>query len=88
MKSYIDNKGKIIKATETAFNLLYKNRGFRPLENEPLNQPVEENKEPIDVLGIEDYTKAQIVEILSQRGIKHNTKDRKDILYDLLVAGE
>lgn len=88
MKSYIDNKGKTIKATEKAFNLLYKNRGFKPLENEPLNQLVEDNKESIDVLGIEDYTKAQIVEILSQRGIEHNPRDRKDILYDLLVAGE
>jgi len=88
MKSYIDNKGKTIKATEKAFNLLYKNRGFKPLENEPLNQPVEDNKESIDVLGIEDYTKAQIVEILSQRGIEHNPRDRKDILYGLLVAGE
>lgn len=88
MEIYIDNKGKTIKATEKAFNLLYKNRGFKSLENEPFNQPVEDNKESIDVLGIEDYTKAQIVEILSQRGIEHNPRDRKDILYDLLVAGE
>lgn len=88
MKSYIDSEGKIINATEKAFNLLYKNRGFKPLENEPLNQPVEDSKEPIDILGIEDYTKAQIAEILSLRGIEHNPRDRKDILYDLLVAGE
>ena len=88
MKTYIDSKGKTIKATEKAFNLLYKNRGYRPLENKPLNQPVEDNKEPIDVLGIEDYTKAQIVEILSQKGISHNPKDRKDTLYSLLMAGD
>lgn len=88
MNEYINKENKVIRATEKAFNLLYKNRGYRPLENKPLNQPVEDNKEPIDVLGIEDYTKAQIVEILSQKGISHNPKDRKDTLYSLLMAGE
>lgn len=115
MSRYVDSKGNVIKATDKAYKVLYKHRGFRPyteeppiqpsdkttkdiedidnlVAEEPIKEPTEEDmeatKEVSEIKPIDSYVKADIIKILNEKGIKHNPGARKDVLYNLLVAGE
>lgn len=49
---------------------------------------LEKDKNSIEELSIEDMTKDEIIEDLKEKDIEHNPKDKKEVLFDLLVRGE
>lgn len=49
---------------------------------------ISEDKEPTNTIAFDDITKDKIIEILTEKGIKHNPKDKKEDLYELLEKGE
>lgn len=57
-------------------------------ENDLTEQPTNEEGEGTNIIGIDNITKAEIIEILTQKGIDHNPRDRKEILYELMIKGE
>lgn len=82
---------KIINATEKAYRVIFKDLGYKIYEDEEsdhVKQPVSEDKEGTNAIGIDDITKAEIIEILNEKGIEHNPRDKKEILYDLMIEGE
>ena len=79
---------KVINATEKAYRVIYKDLGYRPYENQAHILPTSEEKRKDDVLEINDYTKAEIIEILKKKGIEHNPRDKKEILYSLMIEGD
>lgn len=81
MDKYVNKEGKVINANKKAYNLLYRHRGYRPVEDAKVSDDV-------DIKPIDDYVKAEISALLNEKGIKHNASDRKDVLYNMLVAGE
>ena len=36
----------------------------------------------------DDITKAEIIEELDRKGIEYNPRDKKQVLYDLLIKGD
>lgn len=82
---------KIINATEKAYRVIFKDLGYKIYEdeeNDHVKQPVSEDKGGTNAIGIDDITKDKIIEILNEKGIEHNPKDRKEILYKLMVEGD
>lgn len=82
---------KIINATEKTYRVIFKDLGYKIYEDEEnghVKQPVSEDREGINTIGIDDITKDKIIEILNEKGIKHNPKDRKEVLYKLMVDGD
>lgn len=70
----------------------YHNQG---VQNEVTEEPISEAKEAIseakeatNVIVYDDITKSQMVDILSQKGIEHNHRDKKEDLYNLLLGSE
>ncbi|MCF6464197.1 hypothetical protein [Clostridium sp. Cult1] len=57
-------------------------------ENDLTEQPTNGEKEDANTIGIDDITKAEIIEILTQKGIEHNPRDKKEVLYELMIKGE
>jgi len=57
-------------------------------ENDLTEQPTNEDNEGANTIGIDDIKKDKIIEILTEKGIKHNPKDKKEILYNLMVKGD
>lgn len=82
---------KIINATEKAYEVVFKHLGYKIYNNEKndlTEQPTTEDEEGINTIGIDNITKAEIIEILTQKGIDHNPRDKKEILYNLMVKGD
>ncbi len=82
---------KIINATEKAYEVVFKHLGYKIYNNEKndlTEQPTNEDEEGINTIGIDNITKAEIIEILTQKGIDHNPRDKKEILYNLMVQGD
>lgn len=42
--------------------------------------------EPKETLSIDDLKKDDIIKMLEERGIEHNPRDKKEVLFDLLVG--
>jgi len=57
-------------------------------ENDLTEQPTSEDDESTNIIGIDDITKPEIIEILREKGIEHNPKDKKEVLYELMIKGE
>lgn len=80
-------EGKIIRANEKAYRLLYKARGYKPCN--PLKTATKvEDKTSAGINDSKDMTKVQIAEILTSKGIDFNPRDKKDKLLELLMAGD
>lgn len=65
--------GKTIRATQKAYEVIYKSDGYK----------IKGQEEP-DQLGYEDITVAEIKDILDKDGVEYNEKDTKPVLFDLL----
>ncbi len=57
-------------------------------KNDLIEQPTIKDNEGANIIDIDDITKPEIIEILTQKGIEHNPRDRKEILYELMIKGE
>lgn len=57
-------------------------------KNDLTEQPTIEDNEDTNIIDIDGITKPEIIEILTQKGIEHNPRDRKEVLYELLIKGE
>lgn len=75
---------KIINATEKTYRVIFKDLGYEVYNKVEEKQPTNEDKG----LGINDITKDKIIEVLTEKGIEHNPRDKKEILYDLMIEGE
>lgn len=71
---------KILAVTEKAYKVVYKDLGYKPY--------VEVIEEDEDYKVIDEYTKDEISEILTNKGIEHNPRDKKEVLYNLMIEGE
>lgn len=91
--------GKVIEATEKAYNLIYKHRGFKIYNPDThllayLEREIDKTDEVDAIEEIEeikpygDITKAEIIEELAIKGIEYNPRDKKQVLYDLLIKGD
>ena len=88
MKEYTDGE-KIIRATDKAYETIYKHRGFHPYI-ETLADPTEDIDPEIPFVEpptIDDLTKDEIIDLLKEADIPHNPRDRKGDLYNLLKEG-
>ena len=79
---------KIINATEKAYKVIYKNLGYKPYDKEFLNEPVADEDKGTNIKLYDDITRAEIIEELDRRGIEYNPRDKKQVLYDLLIKGD
>ena len=89
MKTY--KKGdKVIRATEKAFRVLYKEQGYKPCNS--MEKPVESEIEvPFSdestINNLQDLTNAEIKEILDRLGIAYGNRDTKAELISKYEAG-
>lgn len=60
----------------------------RHYKNKATQEPTEAVEQVINTIVFEDVTKAQISLILSEKGIEHNPRDKKEDLYNLLLGSE
>ncbi|NLI61780.1 MAG: hypothetical protein GX375_10205 [Clostridiales bacterium] len=82
---------KVINATKKAYEVVYKHLGYKIYNNEKndlTEQPNNEDKEGINTIGIDNITKAEIIEKLTEKGIEHNPRDKKEVLYRLMIEGD
>lgn len=57
-------------------------------ENDLTEQPTTEDNEDTNIIDIDNITKPEIIEMLTQKGIEHNPRDKKEVLYELMIKGE
>lgn len=70
--------GHIIEVTETAYQKVYKGKGYVPYNNDNVGRRKE------DKPSIKDLTKAEIIEKLEEKGIEHDSTALKSDLVELL----
>lgn len=51
-------------------------------------QPLSKDNKDINTIAYDDLKKPDIVDILAEKGIDHNPRDKKDVLYKLMIEGE
>lgn len=93
----------ILDVTEKAYRVIYKDLGYKPIgditeEIETTEEFVPDGGNPtketeteesiIFKVDIEDMSKDKIIEILEQKGIDHNPRDKKEVLYNLMIEGD
>ena len=71
----IKRQGTVRFVTERAFL-----QTFKPLGYEIVEEPKQEKT-------VDDYTKAEIMELLDEKGIEYNDRDKKADLFELLKEG-
>lgn len=76
-------KGRVINATEKAYEILYKGRGFKPYEEKP---PVDFST--LDATELDEYKVADLKKYLDDKNIKYKSSDNKDDLITLILVGE
>ena len=57
-------------------------------KNDFTEQPTSEDNRGANTIGIDDITKPEIIEILREKGIEYNPRDKKEVLYELMTKGE
>lgn len=72
---------KVINATEKAYRVVYKGMGYMECG---LNG--HEEIRFADISEIENVTKAEIMQMLDERDIDYNQRDKKEELYNLLTG--
>ena len=76
-------KGRVINATEKAYGILYKGRGFKPYEEQA---PVDFST--LDAAELDEYKVADLKKYLDDQNIKYKSSDNKDDLITLILVGE
>ncbi|WP_313150954.1 hypothetical protein [Lysinibacillus capsici] len=76
-------KGRVINATERAYELLYKGRGFKIYEEQ---EPVDFST--LDANELDEYKVADLKKYLDDKNIKYKSSDNKDDLITLILVGE
>ena len=86
MKMY--KKGNmIIRATEKAFRVLYKEQGYKPYDSTE-KDVISEIEVPFsDETQLSDLTNAEIKELLDEAGIEYGNRDTKAELISKYKAG-
>ena len=68
--------GRIIDATEKAYRVIFKDKGYVPY--------VHVGNDSNDEIQYDEITKGEIITKLSELGIEHNPRDKKQALFNLL----
>lgn len=76
-------KGRVINATERAYELLYKGRGFKLYEEQ---EPVDFST--LDANELDEYKVVDLKKYLDDKNIKYKSSDNKDDLITLILVGE
>lgn len=79
MDKYIKD-GKIIYATEKAYNIIYKEKGYKPL-NETI-EPKNECKN--DIINYDKMTKEELIKIANEIGIEVDSNATKKVILALI----
>ncbi|MDT2593656.1 hypothetical protein P7D29_01845 [Lactococcus petauri] len=81
--SHVEKTKKVVEVEEVQ----KEQEDTKPVETEPVEQEVvvEEPEETTDNVP-EEITKAQIMQELDAFGVKYNPRDKKQVLYDLMIA--
>ena len=74
---------RILEVTEKAYNVVYKDLGYKPYVEE-----IEEGNGDEGFKDINSYKKEEIIKILEEKEIEHNPNDKKEVLYNLMIEGE
>lgn len=96
----IIKEDKMLEVTEKAFKVVYKDLGYKPynpdthllsyLEKEidKVDEDKEIEEEVENIKSFDEITKDEIIERLKEKEIDHNPRDKKEILYNLLIEGD
>lgn len=76
-------KGRVINATEKAYGILYKGRGFKPYEEKA---PIDFSA--LDATELDEYKVADLKKYLDDKNIKYKSSDNKDELIALIIGDE
>lgn len=76
--------GKIIDVTEKAFDVIYKDKGYKPYNADT----VKTKKEDLEEANYDKLTKDEIIAKLEEKNINHNPNDLKAELLELLRVDE
>lgn len=91
----INLQGKIINVTEKAYNYIYKDKGFKKIND--LNLVNQGEKDKPNIIGIEDTKEPTSYEILAKKNItglkaildeyniEYNSRAKKDELISLIL---
>lgn len=79
------NGNKRIRATEKAFNVVYKRLGFRRADG-PQEAPTDNCQSNDDSLNYDNITKDEIISKLEELEVSHAKRDTKRELFDILVS--
>ena len=82
---------KILDVTEKAYKVVYKDLGYKPWEEVEVEvDEVDSEEDEIDegIESLDEITRDEIIEKLVEKGIEHNPRDKKEVLYNLMIEGE
>lgn len=86
----INEKGKKLRVTERAYNIVYKGKGFKPV-NEVSNEAKETNTNEIDYFTLsaeelQEIKNDDLKAFLDKEGISYKSSDNKDDLIKLITG--
>ncbi len=86
----INEQGKKLQVTERAYNIVYKGKGFKPV-NEVSNESKETNTEVVDYFTLsaeelQEIKNDNLKAFLNKEGIKYKSTDNKDELIKLITG--
>ena len=61
---------------------------LRRYHKKATEQPTIKEEEVLDIKPYDNITKPEIIEILTEKGIEHNPRDKKEVLYNLMIEGD
>ncbi|MFA1821162.1 hypothetical protein ACDX78_13480 [Virgibacillus oceani] len=76
----ISNGNKTIEATDKAYRVVYKELGYKPLEE---GKTAPEQEETAQETDLNSFTKAELIEELEEEGIEYQTNATKAELIGL-----
>ncbi len=65
-----------------------KEKGYQVIDQEALPEPTAVDNASGGVVALDEITKAEIADLLTDRGIKYNKKDNKQELYNLMLGSD
>ncbi|MBY0157276.1 hypothetical protein [Cytobacillus oceanisediminis] len=86
----VNDQGKKLKVTERAYNIVYKGKGFKPV-NEVSNKAQDPNTSEVDYFTLsteelQEIKNDDLKAFLDKEGISYKSSDNKDDLIKLITG--
>lgn len=86
----VNDQGKKLKVTERAYNIVYKGKGFKPV-NEVSNEAQDPNTNEVDYFTfsaeeLQEIKNDDLKAFLDKEGISYKSSDNKDDLIKLITG--